>query len=130
KRCAQILSILLRWPSPTLGGGHALEELKSTGFVMSSLIGISQFSVNVSSVYRDFDRTKGDDMFSVFKRKIGLFARDSAGAVTVEWIVLTAAICGFGLGAVNLIFAGPDNVAEVTNTALASSIDSASTVAN
>ena len=69
-------------------------------------------------------------MLSVIKRKIGLFARDSAGAVTVEWIVLTAAICGFALGAMNLIFAGPDNVAEVTNTVLASSIESASAVAN
>ncbi|MDF1872264.1 hypothetical protein [Vannielia sp.] len=37
------------------------------------------------------------------------FARDEDGAVTVDWVVLTAAIVGLGIGVVTLIADGAIN---------------------
>ncbi len=43
----------------------------------------------------------------VFNSKVfGNFARDENGAVTVDWVVLTAALVGLAIAAVSVIAAG------------------------
>lgn len=43
---------------------------------------------------------------------------DEAGAVTVDWVVLTAAIVGIGVAAVTAVSGGVNNVGNGINTAL------------
>lgn len=40
---------------------------------------------------------------SRFKHRIARFARDDSGAVTVDWVVLSAAVVALAIGAVNVI---------------------------
>ncbi|WP_435259684.1 hypothetical protein ACSBLW_07990 [Thioclava sp. FR2] len=35
--------------------------------------------------------------FQFCKRRASAFAKDESGAVTVDWVVMTAAICGIGM---------------------------------
>lgn len=45
------------------------------------------------------------------------FLRDDAGAVTVDWVVLTAAIVGLGVAVITTIGGGTDSLAtEVSST--------------
>lgn len=56
-------------------------------------------------------------------RFISLFVKDTSGAMTVDWVVLTAAMVGLGLGAASSIAGGAtalgDNVATHLSTATA-----------
>jgi Flp pilus assembly pilin Flp len=47
-----------------------------------------------------------------FGMKIFRFKKDESGAVTVDWVVLTAAIVGLALGVLAILRDGPRNVAE------------------
>ena len=46
------------------------------------------------------------------------FANDEAGAVTVDWVVLTAAIVGLGIVVMTSIGGGITGLADKTNTKL------------
>ena len=46
-----------------------------------------------------------------FSLKMKRFARDEDGAVTVDWVVLTAAIVGLAVVAFNSIETSPSNLA-------------------
>ena len=46
------------------------------------------------------------------------FANDEAGAVTVDWVVLTAAIVGLGIVVMNSVGGGITGLATKTNTTL------------
>ena len=37
------------------------------------------------------------------KSRVGRFARENSGAVTVDWVVLSAAVVALAIGAVNVI---------------------------
>jgi len=43
--------------------------------------------------------------------KLMRFKRDESGAVTVDWVVLTAAMIGLGLTVIAILRDGPSNVA-------------------
>ncbi|MCR8723655.1 Flp family type IVb pilin [Frigidibacter sp. ROC022] len=47
---------------------------------------------------------------------------DEDGAVTVDWVVLTAAVVGMGLGVVAIMRSGPTNIGNSISSTLASSI--------
>lgn len=48
---------------------------------------------------------------------INSFLQDDSGAVTVDWVVLTAAIVGLGIAVVSTIGGGTDSLAtEVSST--------------
>lgn len=51
---------------------------------------------------------------------ISRFLRDEDGAVTIDWVVLTAAIVGLGFAVINGISAGTNNIGNSTGTALTS----------
>jgi Flp pilus assembly pilin Flp len=53
-------------------------------------------------------------MFSTFKN----FANDEAGAVTVDWVVLTAAIVGLGLAVIASVRTGTSDLATDIQTSL------------
>ncbi|QBY01183.1 hypothetical protein E2K80_10980 [Rhodophyticola sp. CCM32] len=46
------------------------------------------------------------------------FAKSESGAVTVDWVVLTAAIVGLGLAVMAVVSNGINDVANDINTAL------------
>ena len=46
-----------------------------------------------------------------FLAKIKTFAADESGAVTVDWVVLTAAIVGLGIAVVASVRTGSESVA-------------------
>ena len=46
------------------------------------------------------------------------FRNDEAGAVTVDWVVLTAAIVGLGLAVVASVRSGTGDLANVINSSL------------
>jgi len=50
--------------------------------------------------------------------KFTAFLKDDAGAVTVDWVVLTAAIVGLGLLVFNFVRPGVSNLAEGIGTNL------------
>lgn len=52
---------------------------------------------------------------SRFKRRIARFTRDDSGAVTVDWVVLSAAVVALAIGAVNVILG---DVSGLTNAIL------------
>jgi Flp pilus assembly pilin Flp len=54
-------------------------------------------------------------LLNIFKR----FKNDEAGAVTVDWVVLTAAIVGLGLVVMNTIRPGIEGAADVIASDLA-----------
>jgi hypothetical protein len=47
------------------------------------------------------------------------FASDEAGAVTVDWVVLTAALVGLGLAVMGVVSSGIGNVSAQIETSLA-----------
>ena len=49
---------------------------------------------------------------------IKAFARDENGAVTVDWVVLTAAVVGFAVAAYGSIQTGSSNLTAATDTTL------------
>ncbi|WP_295073253.1 hypothetical protein [Tabrizicola sp.] len=51
--------------------------------------------------------------------KISAFLKDEAGAVTVDWVVLTAAVVGLGLLIFNWVRPAVSNLAEAINGELA-----------
>ena len=51
-------------------------------------------------------------LLNVFKS----FANDEAGAVTVDWVVLTAAIVGLGIVVMNSVGGGVTGLATATST--------------
>lgn len=53
-------------------------------------------------------------MFGFVKR----FRRDESGAVTVDWVVLTAAMTGFGIAVAALIIAGATDPADSVGASL------------
>ena len=53
-------------------------------------------------------------MTNFFKR----FAQDESGAVTVDWVVLTAAIVGLGIAVMATLSGGLKNVSGQINTQL------------
>ena len=52
--------------------------------------------------------------------KISNFISDESGAVTVDWVVLTAAIVGIAIAVLTLIAVGIGSSSETTNTQVAS----------
>lgn len=53
-------------------------------------------------------------MLNTFKN----FASDESGAVTVDWVVLTAALVGLGLAVMGVVSSGVGNVANEMKTQL------------
>ncbi|MCC5962193.1 MAG: hypothetical protein JJU09_03610 [Rhodobacteraceae bacterium] len=53
-----------------------------------------------------------------FFANIKTFAADESGAVTVDWVVLTAAIVGLGIAVVASVRTGTTNVADQIQTSL------------
>ena len=53
-----------------------------------------------------------------FFANIKTFAADESGAVTVDWVVLTAAIVGLGIAVVASVRSGTTSVAEQIDTSL------------
>ena len=51
-------------------------------------------------------------------RKLTAFASDDSGAVTVDWVVLTAAIVGLGMLALTPIAYSTENIADNTGAML------------
>lgn len=51
-------------------------------------------------------------------RKLTAFASDDSGAVTVDWVVLTAAIVGLGMLALTPIAYSTENIADNTGALL------------
>jgi Flp pilus assembly pilin Flp len=49
---------------------------------------------------------------------IANFAKSEAGAVTVDWVVLTAAIVGLGLAVMGVVSGGVEDLATDINTSL------------
>ena len=62
---------------------------------------------------------KGNEM-KLFKMKN--FAKDESGAVTVDWVVLTAAIVGIAIAVIAIIKVGVDATASEINTVLTSQL--------
>jgi Flp pilus assembly pilin Flp len=58
-------------------------------------------------------------MMNFFKN----FRNDEDGAVTVDWVVLTAAVVGLGIAGVATIQDGIDSAATSINSSLAANID-------
>ena len=52
------------------------------------------------------------------KSLINSFAKDEAGAVTVDWVVLTAAIVGLGLAVIASVRTGTSDLATDIQTSL------------
>jgi Flp pilus assembly pilin Flp len=53
-----------------------------------------------------------------FVAKIKTFAADESGAVTVDWVVLTAAIVGLGIAVIASVRGGTESVANAIGTSL------------
>ncbi|MGR3500370.1 MAG: hypothetical protein ACU0E9_15940 [Limimaricola soesokkakensis] len=62
-------------------------------------------------------------MLNFFKK----FSQDEAGAVTVDWVVLTAAIVGLGVAIMTQVGAGAKDMATDINTSLTGGVVSPST---
>ncbi|PWJ15012.1 Flp family type IVb pilin [Jannaschia seohaensis] len=55
-------------------------------------------------------------------KAIKTFANDESGAVTVDWVVLTAALVGLGLAVMAVISSGLENLSGDINNVLQSDI--------
>lgn len=49
------------------------------------------------------------------------FVQDESGAVTVDWVVLTAVICGLGVGVIATVVPGVVSVGDKVGTAVENS---------
>lgn len=65
-------------------------------------------------------------MIKLFKK----FRKDESGAVTVDWVVLTAAVVGLGTVAYQGISSGATGLAENVNTTLTGATVSTGTTVN
>ena len=54
----------------------------------------------------------------MFITRVARFAMNENGAVTVDWVVLTAALVGLGLAVINVVGSGLDNLANDIRTQL------------
>ncbi len=61
------------------------------------------------------------------KKFLNAFAKDEDGAVTVDWVVLTAAIVGIALAVIAVIRGGLNDAANDINTALSGAVNQALT---
>lgn len=52
------------------------------------------------------------------RRRLGHFLSDTSGAVTVDWVVLTAAIVGIGTAVLLSVSGGTNALADKTSTAI------------
>ncbi len=57
---------------------------------------------------------------------IKTFAADEDGAVTVDWVVLTAAVVGLGLAVMTVVKPGVNSVSQKINSSLSSTTISSS----
>ena len=57
------------------------------------------------------------------------FRKDEDGAVTVDWVVLTAAVVGLGIAAVTTVQGGIDTAATTLTTQLGAEMTSAASAA-
>jgi Flp pilus assembly pilin Flp len=53
------------------------------------------------------------------------FQRDTSGAVSAEWVVLTAAVVGLAVGVISIISNGNDGAARVTSDNLVQAVSDA-----
>ncbi|MEM6277379.1 MAG: hypothetical protein AAF714_10565 [Pseudomonadota bacterium] len=60
-------------------------------------------------------------------RLLERFRKDTHGAVTVDWIVLSAGVLALGVGAASLIFDGSSDLGEAIRTSLNSDPPQATT---
>lgn len=51
-----------------------------------------------------------------FTSRIKTFAADDSGAVTVDWVVLTAAVVGLGVAGVSTVSGGVNTLASTIST--------------
>jgi len=58
-----------------------------------------------------------------FFANIKNFAADESGAVTVDWVVLTAAIVGLGIAVIASVRGGTDDIAKAIGTSLTEGAD-------
>ncbi|CUH83991.1 hypothetical protein [Thalassovita mediterranea] len=61
------------------------------------------------------------------KSKLALFKRDTSGAVSVEWVVLSAAVIGLGIGVITIFSDGTNGAAASSNEHLAQAMTTAAT---
>ncbi|MCG7493189.1 pilus assembly protein [Thalassobius sp. Cn5-15] len=64
-------------------------------------------------------------MQKFIKSKLAFFKRDMSGAVTVDWVVLTAAVIGLGIGVVTVFSDGTTGAAATSNQNLAQAMTAA-----
>jgi Flp pilus assembly pilin Flp len=57
------------------------------------------------------------------QRILRRFVRNEAGAVTVDWVVLTAGIVGLGVGVISIMADGPVNIGNAISGRLANNIE-------
>jgi Flp pilus assembly pilin Flp len=58
------------------------------------------------------------------------FAKSESGAVTVDWVVLTAALVGLGLAVMAVVSSGVENLGTDIRNSLASTVPDADPFAN
>lgn len=54
--------------------------------------------------------------------KLRLFDKDEDGAVTVDWVVLTATVVGLGLAVIGTLKTGPNAVGKKVSSTLANNV--------
>lgn len=59
---------------------------------------------------------------SCLSTRLAIFRRDASGAVSVEWVVLTAACIGLGVGAAAMVMGSSENVATTSNSQLSAAM--------
>ncbi|CUH64218.1 hypothetical protein TG4357_01150 [Thalassovita gelatinovora] len=57
-------------------------------------------------------------MLHQIKSKIHRYSMKECGAVTIEWVVLTAAIVGIAIAATIPVFSGTESVAETASSSM------------
>lgn len=64
-------------------------------------------------------------MKNFLKTQLTRFKNDDSGAVSVEWVVLTASVIGIGIGAITLVADSSEGVASASNEHLAEAMTDA-----
>lgn len=59
------------------------------------------------------------------KRTFATFARDESGAVTVDWVVITAGIVGMAIAVMGVVVSSTNNVAADIGASMASEMNAA-----
>ena len=76
--------------------------------------GVALKTAGTETVNRNLSTLERDPTMS----KFSAFLKDEAGAVTVDWVVLTAAVVGLGLLIFNFVRPAVSNLAEQIGTEL------------